>query len=168
MEASFLCKQIFSGLQFAREHWFAVRRWIYKEERFREDITVDVCNKSDSITIDLAESNPSIRIEFNIENKSEYLDIIFDRAEVSISIGYQIPGKIQIVMPCEIKKRKTEYLSCELILNPNQYGLILRWLDQNKKIEKVNIDIDYYIKSNLYNFSHHERLDNKACRVINE
>ncbi len=167
MEAMILSKLVFDSLQFVRNHWFAVRRWIYKEKKFREDIAVDVCNNSDAITIDMSESNPCIRIAFDIENKSEYLDIIFDRAEVSISVGYQIPGKIQIVMPHEIKKRSKHYLPCELILNPNQYGLIRRCLEQNKGIEKVNIDIDYYIKSNLYNFTHHKRLDNKGCRVIN-
>jgi len=167
MFGSFISKYFFEIWPLIKDNLNIMKKWIYKEDAFRKDIIVDICNNANAVTIDLAESCPRIRMDFNIQNQSEYLDAIFDRAEISISIGYHVPGEALVVIPQEVKKKSSCFLGCEYILNRYQYDLVYRWLQNNKRIDKVNITVKYSIKSKLYDYTETARLNDKACRLVN-
>ena len=167
MFSNFVKKLVFEFWPFMKEHICLIRKWIYKEETFKHDIIIDTCNNADAVTIDLNKSGPRIWIDFNIQNRSEYLDAALDRASVSITVGYPIPGQTFLIIPCKVRKKNSEFFRCEITLNNYQYELIADWLKTHDNIEKVNISVNYFVKSSLYEFSESVRLENKACRVIN-
>lgn len=145
-----------------------VKKFIYSKEKFQQDFSIDVC-PSDPVTIDLGVDRSEIRIALNAQNKSEYLDITFDRALVSLTFGYAIISEYPIIKPCLIDRKKDCYMSFGIPMNIFQRRKICNWLKRNKKSEHdFNLRIDYQITSDLHSAWVHTSLDRRQCRVVNQ
>ncbi len=143
---------------------------IYPIEQFKKDFSIDVSTSHDSVTINLMESNPEIRIGFMAVSKSEYLNITLDRMAVSLSFLHQmIFSDAPMLKACEIPKKGDQYVSFVTQINDSQKKLIYEAIKRNiGQDDTVSIDIHYRIESGSYKVSDYRHLEPRHCRIINK
>lgn len=145
-----------------------IRRWIYPEKEFLDDIDVDV-GSSNPVSFTLTSQIPTANICLEITNKSQYLEAIFDRAVFSVWIrsdrGEQpILHQAYIMSKTTIKKKKSEEIFYRFDLNERQ----INYLEEIKGSRKLTatLYLEIYIDSPLY---HHlfkkVRLENRPCEI---
>lgn len=145
-----------------------IRKWIYPEKEFLDDIEVDV-RSSNPVSFTLSTQIPVANIWLKITNKSQYLETIFDRAVLSVWIrsdrGEQpILHQAHITSKTKIKKKKSEEIFYQLDLNERQINFLEKIKGSGKLSATLYLEI--YIDSSLY---HHlfkkVRLENRPCEI---
>ena len=141
-----------------------LKRKIYSIDKFKRDFSIDV-STSNPIVINMNRECPEVVISLNACNKSDYLDIEFDRAVISFGYGYQIITDFPIVRSRVIRRKDDSYMRLNIPLNAFQRAKIIRWVKLNKLEADASITIDYYIKSNLHNYWEIKYLDHRPCKL---
>lgn len=145
-----------------------VKRWIYSKKEFMNDVVIDTTS-SNPISFSLNTEVPVARIWLKINNKSQYLDAMFDRA---VLLDVYISGRggqrcilhhKPIILRKRIPKKKDAEIFSEFELNQNQTES-LKKVDISRNLT-ANLRIQYYIDSDLYSFFKIISLDGRPCEL---
>jgi hypothetical protein len=144
-----------------------IKKWIYPKKEFLEDIEVDV-RSTNPVSFNINSDIPNSRIYLKITNKSQYLEIVFNRAIISVWLSSKkgtqpICHESHIISKENIGKKKTEEIFCTYDLNEAQIK-ILQEIKDSKRITST-LYIKIYIDSLMYNFMKEVRLENKPCEI---
>ena len=154
---------LFSCLPLAR-----IRKLIYGEKEFLDDIEIDI-RASNPVSFTLSSEIPTANIYLRITNKSQYLEAIFDRAILCVWIdsddGCQpILHEAHIISKKGIKQKKSEEIFCQIDLNERQIGRLEK-IKESKRLEST-LHLEIHIDSSLY---HHLwkkfSLQNRPCKT---
>ncbi len=154
---------LFSCLPVAR-----IRKLIYGEKEFLDDIEIDV-RASNPVSVTLSSEISTANIYLRITNKSQYLEAIFDRAILSVWInsddGCQpILHEAHIISKKGIKQKKSEEMHCQIDLNERQISRLEK-IKESKRL-KSTLYIQVYIDSSVYHHLLKEvRLENRPCEI---
>ena len=154
---------LFSCLPLAR-----IRKLIYGEKEFLDDIEIDV-RASNPVSFSLYSEIPTANIYLRITNKSQYLEVIFDRAILSVWInsddGCQpILHEAHIISKKGIKQKKSEEMHCQIDLNERQISRLEK-IKESKRL-KSTLYIQVHIVSSLYDRLLKEvKLENRQCEI---
>lgn len=144
-----------------------IKKKIYPFDQFKKDIIVDT-RSSNPIIFILNTDIPIVHIWLSVTNKSQYLEAIFDRAEL-LSLHVHGNGLRCILSHKHIMPKKTIYkkgeseIFCSFELNEKQID-ILKQIDNTSRIS-ANLSLEYHINSSLYSFSDKITLDSRPCEI---
>ncbi len=154
---------LFSCLPLAR-----IRKLIYGEKEFLDDIEIDV-RASNPVSFSLSSKIPTANIYLRISNKSQYIEAIFDRAILSVWINSDdgrrpILNQTHIISKKTIKQKKSEEVFCQVDLNERQISC-LEGIKGSRRLEST-LYIQVYIDSSLYHHLLKEvSLENRPCEI---
>ena len=163
-----MIREVILSLLFSYLPWARIRKWIYSEKEFLDDIELDV-RASNPVSFSLSSQIPTANIYLRITNKSQYLEAIFDRAILSVWInsddGCQpILHEAHIISKKGIKKKKSEEMHCQIDLNERQISRLEK-IKESKRL-KSTLYIQVYIDSSRYDRLLKEvKLENRACEI---
>ena len=154
---------LFSYLPLAR-----IRKLIYGEKEFLDDIEIDV-RASNPVSFTLSSEIPTANIYLKITNKSQYIEAIFDRAILSVWVSSKdgcqpILHEAHIISKKGIKQKKSEEMHCQIDLNERQISRLEK-IKESKRL-KSTLYIQVYIDSSVYHHLLKEvRLENRPCEI---
>ena len=160
--------EVILSLLFSYVPWARIRKWIYSEKEFLDDIELDV-RASNPVSFSLSSQIPTANIYLRITNKSQYLEAIFDRAILSVWInsddGCQpILHEAHIISKKGIKQKKSEDIHCQIDLNERQISRLEKIKDSKRLQSTLHVEI--HINSSVY---HHLwkkfSLENRQCKI---
>lgn len=144
-----------------------LRKKIYPKDEFVKDIEFDV-RSSNPLYFSLNSQIPHVALYVKIINKSQYLEIIFDRALLEIWIrsdrGSQpviYQGKMTSRQRIGKKETKELYWTTEL----NEYQTKFLKTIKDSRDLSATVTINYNINSDLYEISDQIRLENRPCKI---
>jgi len=154
---------LFSYIPLAR-----IRKLIYGEKEFLDDIEIDV-RASNPVSFTLSSEIPTANIYLKITNKSQYIEAIFDRAILTVWVSSKdgcqpILHEAHIISKRTIKKKKSEEVCCQIDLNERQIGRLEK-IKESKRLEST-LYLEIHIDSSIYHdlwkkFS----LENRPCKI---
>ena len=156
------------SLLFSCMPWARIRKLIYGEKKFLDDIEIDV-RASNPVSFSLGSNMPTANIYLRISNKSQYLEAIFDRAILRVWINSDdgqrpILNQMHIISKKTIKQKKSEEVFCQVDLNERQINCLER-IKGSKRLES-NLYIQVYIDSSIYHHLLKEiSLENRPCKI---
>ena len=163
-----MIREVILSLLFSYLPWARIRKWIYSEKEFLDDIELDV-RASNPVSFSLSSQMPTANIYLRITNKSQYLEAIFDRAILSVWInsddGCQpILHEAHIISKKGIKQKKSEEMHCQIDLNERQISRLEK-IKESKRL-KSTLYIQVYIDSSLYDrLLKDVKLENRPCEI---
>jgi len=163
-----MIREAILSLLFSCLRWAWIRKLIYNEKEFLDDIEIDV-RSSNPVSFTLNTQIPTANIWLKITNKSQYLEAIFDRAILSVWInsddGCQpILHEAHIISKKGIKQKKSEEIFCQVDLNERQISRLEK-IKESKRL-KSTLYIQVYIDFSLYDRLLKEvKLENRPCEI---
>lgn len=160
--------EVILSLLFRYLSWARIRKLIYDEKEFLDDIEIDV-RASNPVSFSLGSKIPTAGIYLRITNKSQYLEAIFDRAILGVWIysddGFQpIIHEAHIISKKTIKQKKSEEILCQIDLNERQISRLEKIKDSKRLQSTLHVEI--HISSSVY---HHLwkkfSLENRQCKI---
>ena len=163
-----MIREVILSLLFSCLPLTRIRKLIYPEKEFLDDIEIDV-RSSNPVSFTLNTQIPTANIWLKITNKSQYVEAIFDRAILSVWInsddGFQpILHEAHIISKKTIKQKKSEEICCQIDLNERQISRLEK-IKESKRLEST-LYLEIHIDSSLYHdlwkkFS----LENRPCKI---
>lgn len=163
-----MIREVILSLLFSCLRWAWIRKLIYNEKEFLDDIEIDV-RSSNPVSFTLNTQIPTANIWLKITNKSQYLEAIFDRAILCVWIysddGFQpILHEAHIISKKGIKQKKSEEIFCQVDLNERQISRLEKIKDSKRLQSTLHLEI--HINSLVY---HHLwkkfSLENRPCKI---
>lgn len=147
--------------------WPRLREKIYPKDEFIKDIEFDV-RSSNPLSFSLNSEIPHASLYLKIINKSQYLEITFDRALLEIWIrsdrGSQpVIYQGKMISRQRIGKKETRELYWNTELNEYQTRF-LKAIKDSRDLS-ATVTINYDINSDLYEIIDQIRLENKPCKI---
>lgn len=130
-----------------------LRKKIYPLKEFDKDIEIDV-RRTNPINFSINSENPYLILYLTIKNKSQYLELSFDRGIINLSTEntyHQIIRDGAIIKKIEINKKGQNQIAYKFNLNEYQVR-ILKKLKDVKNL-RMTFDITCYITSEIYKIS---------------
>ncbi|CAG1006078.1 MAG: hypothetical protein MPEBLZ_03227 [Candidatus Methanoperedens nitroreducens] len=147
--------------------WPWLRKRIYRKDKFVKDIEFDV-RSSNPLTFILNSQIPHATLYLKIINKSQYLEITFDRALLEIWIrsdrGEQpVIYQGKMISRKRIEKKGTAELYWTTELNDYQTKF-LKTIKDSRDLS-ATVTINYDINSDLYEINDQITLGNRQCKI---
>jgi len=144
-----------------------MRKYIYPEKELLEDIEIDV-RSTNPVSFTINSDIPNASIYLKITNKSQYLEIVFNRAIISVWLSSKkgtqpICHESHIISKQNIGKKRTEEIFCTFDLNEAQIKL-LQEIKDSKRLN-ATLYLKIYIDSLRYHLLKEVRLENKPCEI---
>jgi len=144
-----------------------IKKWIYPEKEFEQDIDIDV-RSTNPVSFNINSQIPSSSIYLKVTNKSQYLEATFDRALLSLWLnsdkGTQpICNELHIICKKKIGRKRTEEIFFRYDLNESQ----IKNLGEIKESKRLSatLYLKIYMDSLLYDLLKEVRLENKPCEI---
>lgn len=146
----------------------SIRKLVYREKKFLDDIEIDV-RSTNPVSFTLSAEIPTANIYLKITNKSQYLEAIIDRAVLSVWVSSErglrpIHHELHIISKQKIGKKRSEGIFCQVDLNERQISCLEKIKESRRLTATLHLEV--YMDSSLH---HHlfkkVTLENRPCEI---